>query len=93
MSVLSITLTTWPLPSHWLAWQSPDVLGTTVPAGRLTPPETQAESVVAHCPATQAWPAAHTLAQAPQWLTSVKRLISHPFPALPSQLPKPALQA
>jgi len=53
-SVSSITLTTWPLPSHWFAWQSPDVLETTVPAGRFTPPETQAEFVVAHWPATQA---------------------------------------
>jgi hypothetical protein len=53
-SASSTTLTTWPAPSHWFAWQSPDVLATTVPAGRFTPPETQAEFVVAHCPATQA---------------------------------------
>ena len=50
------------------------------------------QEVWVHWPATQAWPAAHTVAQEPQWFTSVKRLISQPLAELASQSAKPALQ-
>lgn len=34
----------------------------------------------------------HTLPHAPQFVTLVRRSVSQPLPARPSQLPKPALQ-
>jgi hypothetical protein len=52
--------------------------------------------VIPHTPPVQvAVPllALHTLPQAPQWVGEDERLVSQPLAALPSQLPKPALQA
>jgi hypothetical protein len=37
--------------------------------------------------------AVHTRPQAPQWATVLRRSVSHPLAALPSQLPKPVLHA
>ena len=41
-----------------------------------------------HDPATHAWPLTHTRPHALQLLRSLRRSDSHPFEALPSQLPK-----
>jgi hypothetical protein len=43
-------------------------------------------------PAVQFWPMAHARPHAPQFSRSVRMSTSQPFVAIPSQLPKPALQ-
>ena len=43
-------------------------------------------------PIEQKEPPVHARPQAPQWVLSAARLVSQPLVALPSQLPKPALQ-
>src|SRR6516164_7181081 len=51
---------------------------------------------IAQAPAEQletALGAEHALPQAPQLFTLVRRLVSHPLLAFPSQSPKPGLQA
>jgi hypothetical protein len=43
-------------------------------------------------PAVQFWPKAHARPHAPQFSRSVAILTSHPFAAIPSQLPQPPTQ-
>lgn len=45
----------------------------------------------AQTPALHTWPDAQALPQAPQWLTWVSRLTSHPLAAVPSQSANPGL--
>lgn len=43
---------------------------------------------VMHIPFMHAWPAVHPRPHIPQCAVVVSRSVSHPFPAIPSQLPK-----
>ncbi len=50
------------------------------------------EQLVAHAPLLHSCPVPHAVPHLPQCATLVARVASHPFAALPSQLPKPVAQ-